>query len=148
MSSIYVREQLRAWMRAPEMLLPFHDTINRVAHAPEPMWSTLAFVSAQTERITYCGHTEERGIFDYIALGTPGEGDVDLFTAAEHDCALLVNKRDPNKRLTLLRAGAPSDFLQGGSTPYYTVSMTVEYTFEQPLMAEAVSVNPLTGEHA
>jgi hypothetical protein len=136
MSSIAVREQLRAWMRAPEMVLPFHDTINQVQHPTAPMWSTLSFVSAQTQTLTYCGHIEERGIFDFIALGVAGAGDVALFNAAEHDVAQLMARRDPGRRLTLIRAGAPEDFLQGGSTPFYTVSMTVEYFFLQPLMAE------------
>lgn len=135
MSSIYVREQLRAWLRDPAMVLPFFDTVNRTAHVEVPYWATLSFVSAQTQTLTYCGHVEERGIFDHIALGPAGIGDRELFEMAEHDVALLVRQLDPGNRLTLLRAGAPADFLQGGSTPFYTVSMTIEYTFEQPLTA-------------
>lgn len=135
MSSLYVRDTLRAWMAGPGMTLPFFDTINieqaqqRDAQTP---WSTLVFVSALTQRMTYCRTFEESGSFDYVALGPPGVGDHDLIAAAEADVALLLQQVDPLGRLTLLRASPPEDFLQGGSTPYYTVSMVIDYLYEQP----------------
>lgn len=133
MSSLYVRDTLRDWMTDAAMQLAFDDTINlEVARKDQAPWSTLVFVSALSQRATYCGDFHESGTFDFVALGPVGVGDRDLIAAAEHDVALLMQQVDPTGRLTLLRASPPEDFLQGGSTPYYTVSMVIDYLYVQP----------------
>jgi hypothetical protein len=135
MSSLYVRDLMADWMvNTPGLVLPYVDTINReVSPKQGTPWATLSFVSALTQKITYCGHMEERGTFDYIALGQAGIGARDLIAAAEHDLALVMQQADPGGRLTLLQHTPPEDFLQGGSVPWYTVSMIVDYLYEQPL---------------
>lgn len=136
MSSLAVRDKLRAWVADPAMTLPFHDTINVEANPPVGVaWCTLSFVSASATRINYCGGIEEVGTFDFIALGMGGTGDRELIAAAEHDVALLLQQIDPDHRLTLLHASPPEDFLQGGSVPWYTVSMVISYMYEQPAVA-------------
>lgn len=132
MASIYVRNLMREWCSDAAMTLPFYDTVNREIDPRDPMWSTLSFITALTSTVTYCGGIEERGMVDFIALGKPGIGDAGLLTAAEHDVALLLAQLDPERRLTLLRSSPPEDFLQGGSVPWYTVSMVIEYVYAQP----------------
>lgn len=132
MSSLYVRDTVRGWCRDAAMQLPFLDTVNFEEKPPAPMWSTVSFVSAQTATTSYCGGIEERGVFDFIALGTGGVGDHDLIAAAEHDVALLLQQADPAHRLTLLRTSPAQDFLQAGGVPWYTVSFIVEYSYQQP----------------
>lgn len=133
MSSLYVRDLLADWMaNTPGLTLPYVDTINREVSPQQPVpWATLSFVSAIAQTITYCGHMEERGTFDYIALGQPGIGGRNLIAAAEHDLALVMQQADPGGRLTLLHHTPPEDFLQAGSVPWYTVSMIVDYLYEQ-----------------
>lgn len=133
MASLYVRETVAQWLTLPGMTLPYVDTINREQDPQHPVpWATLMFISGVTSTVTYCGGMEERGAFDYVALGRAGIGSHDLIAAAEHDLALLMQQNDPNGRLTLLHASPPEDFMQGGSVPWYTVSMIVEYLYEQP----------------
>jgi hypothetical protein len=132
MSSLYVRNLVRNWLSDSAMRLPFVDTINTEETPPGPQWSTVAFVNANTTVMTYCGTMAETGVFDFIALGKPGIGDRDLLEAAEEDVARLLAMWDPNKRLSLLRATPPVDFIQG-STPWYTVSMSIEYAYSQPV---------------
>lgn len=132
MSSLYVRNTVRGWCRDPAMRLPFIDTVNVEESPPGPQWSTLAFVTSQSQTASYCGHMAEQGSFDYIALGVAGIGDLELIEAAEADVALLLQKIDPLGRLTLLRASPPEDFLQGGSSPWYTVSCVISYSYAQP----------------
>jgi hypothetical protein len=146
MSSLYVRDMVRDWCRDPEMSLPFLDTVNFEDKPPAPMWSTVSFVSAQTATTSYCGGIEERGIFDFIALGTGGVGDHDLIEAAEHDVALLLQHVDPAYRLTLLRTSPAQDFLQAGGVPWYTVSFIVEYVYQQP--PPGVAADPKGANHA
>lgn len=136
MSSLYVRSMARGWCSDIDMTLPFLDTVNTEADPPGPMWSTLVFVSANNTVTNYCGGMEETGTFDFIALGTAGLGDVELFTAAEHDVALLMQRADPSGRLTLLHASPPEDFLQAGSAPWYTVSMVISYSYQHPVAAD------------
>lgn len=134
MSSLYVREKLREWCRtAPGIVLPYFDTVNIEQRPTVPRWATLNFVASFSSKITYCGDIEETGTFDYVALGAAGVGDVDLITAAENDIAILLAQVD--RRLTLLRATPPDDFLQAGSVPWYTVSMVVDYTYQRPAAA-------------
>jgi hypothetical protein len=138
MSSLYVRDTLRGWLRDPALglVLPFIDTVNVEADAPKigarVPWATLNFVSSFSETISYCGHIEERGSVDYIALGTAGVGDRELIAAAEHDVAIVLAQLD--RYLTLREATPPDDFVQAGSVPWYTVSMTINYTYERPLV--------------
>ena len=143
MSSLYVRDTVRGWCRDSAMRLPFVDTINTEVNPTVPMWATLAFVTGATQKMTYCGTMVEAGVFDYIALARPGLGDHDLLDAAEEDVARLLASWDPERRLTLLRASAPQDFLQGGSTPWYTVTMAIDYTYMQPVR---LLPTPHTGE--
>jgi hypothetical protein len=134
MSRLYVRQLVRTWMADPAMVLPFIDTINAEVTPTAPMWATVSFLPPTTARTSYCGAMVEAGVFDYIALARPGLGDSELLAAAEADVALLMAHMDA--RLTLLRASGPSDFLQAGSTPYYTVSMAIDYTYSmQPVVA-------------
>ncbi len=134
MSSLYVRDLMADWLTTtPGLVLPYVDTINREVSPKQGVpWVTLAFVSAITQKITYCGGMEERGTFDYIALCQPGIGWRSLMAAAEHDLALVMQQRDPSGRLVLLHHTPPEDFLQGGGIPWYTVSMIVDYLYEQP----------------
>jgi len=135
MSSLFVRDTVRGWLTsAPGLVLPYVDTVNQEVNPPilGAPWATLAFISATSQTISYCGLVEERGTFDYIALGPPGKGDRQLIAAAENDVAILLAQVDPAARLTLLRASPPEDFLQGGSVPWYTVSMVIEYQYIQP----------------
>lgn len=135
MSSLYVRDLVRGWSQDAGLglVLPYVETVNVETDPRVPSWFTLAWVSAQATRITYCGSMEESGSFDFIALGKPGIGDRELLAAAEHDVAILLAQADPTGRLTLLRASPPQDFLQGGSVPWYTVSMVIDYLYEQPV---------------
>jgi hypothetical protein len=143
MSSLYVRDTVRGWLTsAPGLVLPFVDTVNREAN-PQILgapWATLAFMAPASQPISYCGLVEERGTFDYIALGPPGKGDHDLVAAAENDVAVLLQQVDPAGRLTLFRASPPDDFLQGGAVPWYTVSMVIEYQYIQPLAGATVVI--------
>ncbi len=134
MSSLYVRDTVSQWLtNTPGMTLPFVDTINQEVSPKQPSpWCTLVFVSSTGQVINYCGGVEERGTFDYVALCRPGVGWRELIAAAEHDVALLLQQADPSGRLTLLHTSPPEDFLQGGSVPWYTVSMIVDYLYEQP----------------
>lgn len=129
MASLYVRDMVRSWLADPGMTLPFVDTINREVDPQLPAWATVLFIAASVQLMTYCGDIEERGAFDYLALGKPGEGDAELLAAAEHDVALLMRQADPAARLTLVRAGAAEDFLQAGRVPWYSVSLTIEYSY-------------------
>jgi len=144
MSSLYVRDTVRGWLKsASGIVLPFFDTINAEVDPPllNAPWSTLVFVSANSTKITYCGLMEERGTFDFVALGQAGVGDRDLIAAAENDVAILLAQIDAPHRLTLLRATPPEDFLQAGSTPWYTVSMVIDYLYEQPISGTTATVN-------
>lgn len=138
MSSLYVREKVRGWLTTTSgLLLPFVDTINREQRPTLPQWATVAFVNAATSTVTYCGGLEERGTFDYIALGAPGVGDAALLQAAEHDVALLMAQIDATGALTLLRANAAEDFLQAGGVPWYSVSMVIDYLYLHALPVPA-----------
>lgn len=132
MSSLYVRDTLRGWCMDPGLglMLPFFDTVNVEVKPPAPRWATVVFVSANNTPTTYCGGMEERGSFDYVALGVAGIGDRDLIAAAEHDVEILLQQSDPDGRFSLLWPSPPQDYLQAGSTPWYTVSMVVDYVFE------------------
>ena len=141
MSSLYVRETVRGWLRdTPGLILPFFDTVNQEQHPDAPAWSTLLFVNANASKVTYCGHIEERGTFDFLALARPGGGDAALLRAAEHDAAILLACGDA--RLTLLHAGPPDDFLQAGGVPWYTVAISIDYFYLQPLPAIPKEVTP------
>lgn len=138
MSSLYVRNLVRGWCEnTAGLLLPFYDTVNREQNPAEEAWSTLLFMTAQALTITYCGHMEERGSFDFLALGRPGVGDALLLEAAEHDAAILLQQVDPQGHLVLLRAGVPEDFLQATAVPWYSVAITFDYYCTQPLPVTA-----------
>lgn len=132
MASLYVRDKVTQWLKLPDRQLAYIDTINLEEAPPHGMWSTLVFLPATTETVTYCGSTQESGQFDFVALGPAGVGSRDLVAACEHDVRQLLRQVDPDARLTLLRATTPDDFLQGGSVPWYTVSMAVAYLCEHP----------------
>lgn len=133
MSSLYVREKVRGWLTStPGLQLPFFDTVNADETPTVEQWATVAFVTSATEPLDYCGGVEERGTFDYIALGKPGTGDAQLLAAAEHDVALLMQQADATGRLVLQRVSAPEDFFQAGAVPWYTVSVSVDYRYVWP----------------
>lgn len=135
MSSLYVRSMVRGWCEnTAGLLLPFYDTVNREQNPDDEAWATVLFMNAQAQTITYCGHSEERGTFDFLALGRPGVGDEALLQAAEHDAALLLQQVDPAGRLVLLRAGTPEDFLQATAVPWYSVAITFDYLYEPALV--------------
>ena len=134
MASLYVRETVRDWLaNSAGMLLPFYDTINLEVAPEVPAWSTVTFVTSSALVSSYCWQMQERGTFDFLALALPGNGDADLLAAAEHDLAILMAQLDLSGALTLLQAGPPDDFVQAAGVPWYTVSMTVDYVYMQPL---------------
>ena len=125
MSSLYVRNQLRTWCRGLFGAV-FYDTINLAQDPADQIWSTLEFVSADTEQMTFCD-TWEVGIVNVIFFGVAGLGDEALLQQAEQDMANLMAAIDPGKRLVILKSTPPADYERSDGTPGFVVSFTINY---------------------
>lgn len=131
MSSLYVRELVRSWMQDSAMTVPFFDTINSERDPGMIMWCTAVFDSIYWEKLTFCDDEMEQGQIILIYSGNPGVGDVELLTAIENDVALLMQKRDPNRRFVIDERSAPDDYTDGDADMQYRVAIFLSYTFYQ-----------------
>lgn len=130
MSSMYVRDLVRAWATAAAAIpgMPFYDTVNREVDPPEAMWLTVQFLGGTNEQSTFCGQLE-RGTFDLMFFARGGQGDEELLTEAEPVVQAFMANSDPAGLLQLRLAGPPEDFPAGGGVPWFVVSFPVDYTF-------------------
>lgn len=104
MSSKYVRDHFRTWVQ--NFVTPFFETVNTEQAPQVPMWCTLEFINAGSQRLDLCGARQERGSVDVWFFGPGGSGDDALLAQAEADIATLMQNTDD--RLTLLTAQPPS----------------------------------------
>lgn len=130
MSSLYVRDLVRAWAADAGTAtgLPFYDTVNREFDPKDAFWSSVEFLTAQRLASTYCAD-EETGTFDLVFFARGGGGDAPLLQRAEDFVAQFIANSDPARLLTLGRAGPPEDFPAGGGVPWFVVQVPVDYAY-------------------
>lgn len=131
MSSLYVRQQVRAWAAeaAQSVGLPFFDTVNREQDPEVEMWTTAEFLAASKAASTYCTD-EETGTADLLFFTRGGGGDEALLTKAEAAVAAFMASTDPTGKLQLNRNGPPEDFPAGGGVPWFVVLFPIAYTYQ------------------
>jgi hypothetical protein len=124
MSSLYVRDTVRAWLAAGAV--PFYDTVNQEQQPRDALWKTVDWGFPSRERDTYCGQQLENGTIAIAYFGQPGTGDTDVLAQAEQDIAALMAQVDPTNALVLEKNDPPFDYRQGN---LYVVEFQVEYNY-------------------
>ena len=133
MSSLYVRDKFRGWFADPAItaICEYHDTINLGDHPSTSLYFTAEFDVDYYERLTICnGRTvSEEGSVEIIFSGLAGRGDATVITAAEQVADLVMQKTDPNGKLTLYRASPPEEFSYGDAMERYMIAIIIEYRY-------------------
>lgn len=130
MSSIRVRNLVRAWLSDAAMTTPFYDTVNIDQNPMDDIWVTADFDSLFRERLTFCESSwQEEGDITLVYTGQPGIGDGPLMSQAETDVKTLMSFRDSSEKLTLTSVDGPNEFSAGSANQGYQIEFVVTYTF-------------------
>ena len=130
MSSSYVRQMIKDWLRDPTMGIKFYNTINEEQDPLDEFWCTVSFGNPFREVATFCeGSWTEEGEMEVIYFGPPGVTDDAFVVAVEADVDKLMAKRDAANKMVLIRRSAPFEFSDGSADQKYALSIYIDYTF-------------------
>lgn len=127
MSSLYVRQKVRAWAKVLTHS-QYVSTINFDEDiSPIDVALVIDFSADGVQVETYCRDEVETGQITMSWVGRPGIGDESLISAAEADAALFFQNSD--YKLTLVSRGAPETYDTAGQSPRFICDIVFDYEF-------------------
>lgn len=127
MKEAYKRDLVDSWCEAVGVAYVPTINSNEKPELGETLWFTVAWEPEDTQPINFCGGLQETGQLILVVAGEPNLGDQAVATASDQIVAALLANVDPQKALTLERAGATAEHSAGTADRWYSLRTPIDY---------------------